>query len=182
MSPAPYDERNKNDFDDMTQRIEDALKMIEDDETIPATEAKLCKLAKCNRGTLRNREWPLDRLKEIKKKRKEDKGGKRKRITRAHLIAVEVHIEDKNKLDAQLKNCRSEAAKWFHKFMDYEEENKRLKRANESLRIKHQRLQEQADEAERELHWLRSAAEKGEIDNVVVPFPRGAHGGKSADV
>lgn len=170
MGAAPYDERNKNDFDDMTKRIEDALKIIEDDKTIPATQAKLCQLAKCSRGTLLNRKWPIERLKAIKDKR--EKGHKRKRITREHFSAVEVHIEDKNNLQAQLKESRDEAARWFHKYKDSEKEIKRLKRAHEGLRTKNQRLQQQLDEAEQELRRLNSTAQQGRIENVIVPFPQ----------
>ena len=167
MGRAPYDERNEKDYADVTKRIEDALKKMEDDKTIPATEAELCKLAKCSRGTLRNRQWPLERLKEIKKKRKGEKS--------------DVPVEDENELEDQLKNSRTEAARWFYKFKNMEEENKKLSRANEHLQTTKQRLQERVDELERELCRLKPTAEHGQVENVVVPFPQSNQGTKPAD-
>jgi phosphatidate phosphatase PAH1 len=172
MGGAPYDERNEKDYANITKRIEAGLEKIKTDETVPATGAELCKLAKCSRGTLRNREWPLERLKEIKKKRKEKKARKRNRITRDHLTAVEVHVEDKNKLKDQLKKSRTEAAVWFHKFQNMEAENKRLRRANNHLQSTKQHLQEQLDETQRELLKLKPATEGVQAESVVVPFPQ----------
>jgi DNA-binding GntR family transcriptional regulator len=63
---APYDDRNKADFNEITQNIKAALKVLERDPGIPVTEASLAELAKCSRGTLRNRVWPLERLGAIK--------------------------------------------------------------------------------------------------------------------
>lgn len=183
MGMAPYDKRNEKDYADITVRIEAVLKRMENNDTIPATEAELCKLAKCSRGTLRNRKWPLERLKEIKKERKKKKGGRRKRITRAHLTAVEVHIEDKNRLEAQLEKSRAEAAKWFHKFMDSEKENKKLRRVNEGLRAARQQLQQkQVDEYQQSgSEGSKSATEQGRIDKVVVPFPQAGQAEESAE-
>ena len=179
MGGAPYDQKNKDDYRDITKRIEAALKKIKGDKTIPATEAELCKLAKCSRGTLRNRKWPLEQLKEIKKKRKEQKDAKRKRITRAHLTAVEVHIEDNNKLEDQLEKSRTEIAVWFHKFKNIEEENKKLRRANKALQTARQQLQKQVDEYQRQSDGSRPALEPGQVENVVVPFPQADQNKKS---
>jgi len=67
--PAPYDEKNAADYHELSLRIATALETLEHDETIPATQTALTQLAGCSRGTLRNRGWPLDRLKLIKEKR-----------------------------------------------------------------------------------------------------------------
>src|SRR5436190_1649422 len=68
--PAPYDGRNAADFLQIGKNISLALDQIAVDKTIPATEESLANLAGCSRGTLRNRQWPLVRLREIKQARK----------------------------------------------------------------------------------------------------------------
>src|SRR5437763_1817668 len=69
MSKAPYDDRNDADFREISSRIRSALDRMEMDPTIPARETELAARASCSRGTLRNRVWPLDRLKTIKQQR-----------------------------------------------------------------------------------------------------------------
>lgn len=178
MGGAPYDERNAEDFRELTERLEAGLKKIGADSGIPATEAALCKLARCSRGTLRHRKWPLERLKAIKAKRKQKAGEKDKGIPGG----VEDQIEGEERLEDRLKKSRTEAAVWFHKFKDEEKENQRLRRANAALQTARQRLQAQLDEARGELLRLRPDSEQGRAENVVVPFPQADRGGKPADV
>lgn len=176
MGGAPYDERNEEDFQELTKRLEAGLEKIGADSGIRATEAALCKLARCSRGTLRHRKWPLEQLKAIKAKRKQKVGEE------GVPGGAEDQIEDEERLEDRLKKSRTEAAVWFHKFKDEEKENQRLRRANAALQTARQRLQTQLDKAQRELPGLRPDAEQGRAENVVVPFPQADQGGKSADV
>jgi chromosome segregation ATPase len=62
----PFDERNQQDFLDVTGRIEAALEAMRNDRRLKKTEANLAKLSQCSRGTLRNRGWPIETLRKLK--------------------------------------------------------------------------------------------------------------------
>src|SRR5262245_13368518 len=72
-SKPAYDAQNEVDYKDLTKRLEKALKAIEDDSRLKPTQETLRKLARCSRGTLDNREWPLKRLRQIKQDRRQPK-------------------------------------------------------------------------------------------------------------
>lgn len=167
MGGAPYDERNAKDYDGMTKRIEAALEIIEDDETVPATEAELCKLAKCSRGTLRNRKWPLEQLKAIKKARKEKSDPEHDEDSSDGRTVNEILTEENKKLKEQLDKSRTEAAEWVDKYQNMVQENKKLRRANNILAVSRQKLKEAVGEYERQFGKL----DRGQGENVVVPFP-----------
>lgn len=68
--PPALQEKNEQEFVEVTRRIQEALARIESDTTLKATQGVLAKLADCSRGTLNNRKWPLDHLRKIKATRK----------------------------------------------------------------------------------------------------------------
>lgn len=63
-------EKNENDYFQMTERINEALKTLRDDHRIPATQNTLATMSGCSRKTLHNRAWAIKELKEIKQARK----------------------------------------------------------------------------------------------------------------
>ena len=62
----PFDERNQQDFMLVTKRIQDALELMANDRRVKRTETNLARLAGCSRGTLRNRQWPMEQLQKLK--------------------------------------------------------------------------------------------------------------------
>ncbi len=66
VAPLPFDEKNQQDFLDATGRIQAALETLKNDRRLKRTEVNLAKLAQCSRGTLRNRSWPIEALKQLK--------------------------------------------------------------------------------------------------------------------
>lgn len=62
----PFDDKNQQDFVDVTGRIDEALTALRNDRRLKRTEANLAKLARCSRGTLRNRGWPIEALRKLK--------------------------------------------------------------------------------------------------------------------
>ncbi len=68
--PPELEARNHADFIALGEKIEQALLRIEKDRRLSATQVSLSKLAGCTRGTLKNRGWPLLRLKDIKEARR----------------------------------------------------------------------------------------------------------------
>jgi DNA-binding Lrp family transcriptional regulator len=141
--------------------------------TIPATQTELAKRATCSRGTLRNRVWPLKRLRAIKMQRlKQVNTVGPKRITLAHRVAVEVHIEDKKRLMEQLNKSRSEAARLVDECLSLKSEHQKmaraagvLGRAKEALVVRVMQLEKRLTELEEKLLSERAR-------NVVVPFPK----------
>lgn len=137
MNRLPYDERNARDYSLITQNIDDALEKLKENLNLPATEVVLAKLAGCSRGTLRNRVYPIEKLKEIKIARaeKEDKP-RTVRITSAQRIEVNIHIEEKKILAEQLKQSRSEIGVWVNKYFELERSYNHLERSLELLKKK----------------------------------------------
>lgn len=148
MEKAPYDEKNQADYAEMTGRIELALKKLREDSSIPATEVSLSQLAECSRNTLRNRKYPIEQLKLIKKFRAEKIKGKSSRITKAHHLSVDVHIEENKALNYRLNQSRAEVAVWVNKFFSLEAEVKKLRRLNELLQKGKKKLESQLEEAQ----------------------------------
>lgn len=129
MYKAPYDTRNQLDYEAVTKKIAHALEILENDTSIPATEIKLAELADCSRGTLRNRVYPLVRLRKIKQSRfKKQNKPKLSSLTAQQLTDVNIHISDKRILKEQLEKSRSEIAVWVTKFLELEKDVKRLER------------------------------------------------------
>jgi len=62
--------RNEQDFLDVTKRLQTALDKIRGDLRVKATQESLARLAKCSRGTLVNRKWPLEELRKVKDERR----------------------------------------------------------------------------------------------------------------
>lgn len=73
MSTAAYDSKNEENFETVTLALDAALKKIERDSAISANASQLAKLAGVHRNTIYHRKWPLERLKEIKAKRAQQK-------------------------------------------------------------------------------------------------------------
>jgi len=69
--PQALEEKNEQDFQDVTNRIWSAIKKIALNPKYKPTQAVLAKLAFVSRGTINNRKWPLEELNKIKARRKE---------------------------------------------------------------------------------------------------------------
>jgi len=73
VSSSPYDTNNEEHFEAVTRILNEALRRIEKDHSIPTTVSELAKLADVHRNTIYNRKWPQEQLKEIKTKRAQQK-------------------------------------------------------------------------------------------------------------
>lgn len=171
MFKAPYDARNEADYQKITNSIQAALKQIEQNSEEPATQVNLAKLAKCSRGVLRLRGWPIERLKSIKKQRKATAIGKTAgKIAVDRKDAVEVHLEDKKLLLERLDKSRTECAKWTVKCKELESEKTKLRRSNELLQKENSSLKERNIELERENADLKKRLEQKRAKDIVIPF------------
>lgn len=135
-------EKNEQDFIEVTRRIQEALARIESDSRLKATQDVLAQLADCSRGTLNNRKWPLDRLREIKAARRVP----RQPITdESAATKIESRIE---RYKEQLYDSREEVLTWKAR---HDEASERLSDAQNPTRV----LQERLATAEREIANLR---------------------------
>lgn len=75
----PFDDKNESDFSAITEKIQAALSIIENDANVPVTCEELAKLANCSRKTLNNRSWPIEKLQQIKTERRKHKEEKTKK-------------------------------------------------------------------------------------------------------
>jgi len=107
--PEPYDEVNQKDFDDNTDKINEALEKIERDNSLKPTIATLSTLTGFHRNTLRNRGWPVDRINKLK-----DRNTELKKIELSEKKVV------KKELIEKLDDAVKEIAFWFKKYKDLE--------------------------------------------------------------
>jgi hypothetical protein len=107
-----FDDRNQKDFLLVTKRIQDALDKLENDKRLKRTETNLADLAVCSRGTLRNRGWPLARLKTLKE---ESRASKEKPQPDPGAAGEESSIDRYKK---QLAMNRDELLVWKYKHDD----------------------------------------------------------------
>lgn len=168
---APYDEKNDLDYKEMSRRIADALEEIECNSTIPATQKELSKRAKCSRGTLRNRVYPLDWLKSINTKRKERVLNKSKKITLEQRANLEVRVEGEKNLLERLKNSRTEAAIWFDKYKESEQDRNKLRRMIALVQAKNTSLTKRNTELLEKLRALEEIVKLNKNKKVILPFP-----------
>lgn len=148
MTSQAYDAKNEQDFNDVTERINEALLKIAGDPSIKATVTELANIVGVHRNTINNREWPVERLKAIKAQRRAEL--ERKAVTRDEPNPVDV-------LTSKLELARLEILHWFNKYNEvtalYEavSENVKLlsktrenyKREVESLKERNRRLEEE---------------------------------------
>lgn len=144
--PAALQEKNEQEFVEVTRRIQDALARIESDPKLKASQDVLAKLANCSRGTLNNRKWPLDQLRKIKDARK---APVKLAIDETASIAKEESRIERYK--QQLYDSREEVLLWKSRFDDA---NRQLAQAQDLTRV----LQARLAASEQETTALRRAS------------------------
>jgi hypothetical protein len=105
----PFDEKNQEDYDAITERINEALIKIAEDNELKATIAEIVQLANVHRNTVRNRGWPKERLKAIKEARLLEK---EKKATQK---------SDEKDLSEKLTQANKEILYWFDKSTENKE-------------------------------------------------------------
>jgi len=144
--PPALQEKNEQDFVDVTRRIQEALARIESNAKLKATQDVLAKLADCSRGTLNNRKWPLDQLRKIKDARKTTV-----QVTIDETSAVAKEESRIERYKQQLYDSREEVLLWKTR---YDAAVQQLTDAQVLTRMLRMRL----DAAEEEISNLRRAS------------------------
>ena len=109
MSSAPYDDKNSELFEAVTEQLKEALRRLEKDSSLSASVSSLARLSGVHRNTIYNRKWPQEKLEEIKERRKQQK--KDEAIAKAAPESPEVLLEQ----------CRLEVIYWFTQVQDARE-------------------------------------------------------------
>lgn len=107
--PQELEVRNEQDFQEITNRIWAAIEKIRSNQKFKPSQMILAKLASVSRGTLINRQWPLDELKKIKEIRSQ--------IILEKKASKEVNINDHTEisLEKRLYLSREELRVWKFK-------------------------------------------------------------------
>lgn len=148
MSSAPYDDKNSELFEAVTEQLKEALRRLEKDSSLSASVSSLARLSGVHRNTIYNRKWPQEKLEEIKERRKQQK--KDEAVAKAAPESPEVLLEQ----------CRLEVIYWFTQVQDAREAktalNTSLKETEASRNI-HMRLSQERLET---INKLRSEISK----------------------
>lgn len=151
MNNQAYDQKNSEDYETNTLSINKALLEIEQDPKLKATIAQLSKMTGIHRNTITNRDWPIQKLKEIKDKRKlKDEDSKN------HMVVNEISLGEK------LVLTQNEVIYWFNQYQDiklsFENTNnqlKKLKESNNYYREMYEKHKKQVVLAELEINRLK---------------------------
>ena len=151
MNNQAYDQKNSEDYEMNTLSINKALLEIEQDPKLKATIAQLSKMTGIHRNTITNRDWPIQKLKEIKDKRKlKDEESKN------HMVVNEISLGEK------LVLTQNEVIYWFNQYKDiklsFENTNnqlKKLKESNNYYREMYEKHKKQVVLAELEINRLK---------------------------
>lgn len=128
----PFDTRNIEDFNKVTEKIHAALANIETDKKIPATTIKLSELAGCTRKTLYNREWPIERLQQIQTARKKTKEAEKQREKhRGYYENAEGENFSESAVIARIETLQQENGRLFDRVQSLEMQ---LKNSQETVR------------------------------------------------
>jgi uncharacterized protein (DUF3084 family) len=165
MRRLPFDERNEQDFEELTRKIWDAITAIKKTRSIPATQEKLAEMVGCTRKTLHNRDWPITELKKIKEERKANKDNKPKNTTAEHRLSSENHIAREKLLIKQIRNLQEQNGKLFDQMQELEEQKAGLIDTTKVLEDEIVILKDQNRKLERELRQFKQG--HGGRDNVV---------------
>jgi chromosome segregation ATPase len=155
LKRLPFDERNEQDFEDLTRNIQDAVATIKKSRSIPATQEKLAELVGCTRKTLHNRVWPINELKKIKEERKANKDSKPKNTTAEHRLSSENHIAREKLLIGRIRNLQEQNGKLFDRVQELEEQKEVLTDTAKVLEDEIVVLKDEIRKLERELRQLK---------------------------
>lgn len=154
LKRLPFEERNEQDFEDLTRKIWDALTTIKKIKSTPATQEKLAELVGCTRKTLHNRGWPISELKKIKEERN---GSKPKNTTAEHRLNSEKHISREKLLIGQIRTLQEQNGNLFNRVQELEEQKEKLIDTIKVLEDEVVILKDENQTLEREMRKLKES-------------------------
>jgi chromosome segregation ATPase len=165
LKRLPFEERNEQDFEDLTRKIWDAIERIKKTRSIPTTQEKLAELVGCTRKTLHNRGWPITELKKIKDARKAIRDGKQKNTPAEHRLNSEKHIARARLLIGQIRNLQEQNSKLFDQVQELKEKEATL---NDIVKVLENEINTRKNENQKlEMELRKCKQERNDRTNVV---------------
>lgn len=154
-----YDQKNSENYEANTLKIENALLQIERNKKLKTTVAQLSKLTGIHRNTINNRKEPIRRLNAIKEARRTE--------TNQSKEALNIdNADNSNSLEQQLTHTRTEVIYWFNQHQDikrqldhYMAQYREMKASRDHYKILYQTDHKSLFEAEKEINQLKELLE-----------------------
>lgn len=127
MSNHAFEQKNSDDFEANTSVIEKALQEIESNRKLKPTIAQLSLMTGIHRNTISNRVFPLQRLRQIKEARKNEKMSMEDKDSASEINPIKF-------LKNKISNLQIEAIYWFNKYHDLKLSNDNLKQQYKQLK------------------------------------------------
>jgi hypothetical protein len=135
--PDALREKNDQEFIEITIRIQNALSQIEGNPKLKASQGVLAQLAKCSRGTLNNRKWPLEKLRAIKHARKSPS-----RPTEDPKSSIKTQTNQIERYKQQLHDSREELLTWKTRHDEIAERLTQTQELNKVLQSRNKELED----------------------------------------
>lgn len=145
LKALPFDQKNQLDFDDMTNRIRQALELVQRSKSLKPTQTVLANLAKCSRRTLSLRRWPIEELKRIAKERRSGVSASNEKTT------PNIEKSRCDKLIEQIRNYQLENGRLFDRVQALEEEQSKSAFSIETLEQQRDEMAETIQRLEKQL-------------------------------
>lgn len=120
-----FDQKNKEDFDQYSELLSQALLDISGNDNLKATVAELSRLTGIHRNTIRQRAWPLERLESIKENR-------RMEVLRQQ-ASNKKPVDPVMLLTKKLEAARVEVLHWFAQAKNAEDEARAIEKKYEIM-------------------------------------------------
>lgn len=152
MKQQAFHNQNTEDFDKNTEVLSKALVAISSDKKLKPTISELSRITGIHRNTIRNRQWPNERLEAIKEQRQlEELSRKLKKEKRQDPVSV---------LTEKLEKSRLEVVYWFNKRNEAEETAHAFEVRLNNLRDSRDYYLQLAEKSELEINNLKREIEK----------------------
>lgn len=158
MSGKAFDQRNKQDFEKITQILLVGVQSIRSDSSLRATIAELARLTGVHRNTISQRGWPQEQLDDIKEQRR--------RVFAARQLKVATREDPVSILTDKLEKSRLEVIYWFRqakdaedRFFSKERESKNLMESKNFYLARCEGLDVTIAELNREIQQLKGVIE-----------------------
>lgn len=128
MTSQAFDAKNQLDYDKYTELLAQGIMQIASDESLKPTVAELSRITGIHRNTIRQRQFPLQRLEAIK--------DNRRIAVLAQRVKAEKKQDPQTVLMQRLEKSRLEVLYWFNRYQESENScatlDKRLATVRES--------------------------------------------------
>lgn len=143
MTSQAFDAKNKLDYDRNTELLAQGLMQIASDPNLKPTMAELSRITGIHRNTIRQRDFPAQRLEAIK--------DNRRIAVLAQRVKAEKKQDPKTILMQRLEKSRVEVLYWFNRYQESENSCATLDKRLDTVRESRDYFVEVADELRKKI-------------------------------